>query len=72
MLSSNQLQMEQKTQVFCSSSDTINNECGKYFGDCKSEVSSQESLNEDLQEKIWDLSVKLTGVTEEELSVFTC
>jgi len=59
-----------KTQVFCSSSNDINEESGKYFGNCKSEPSSQESLNEESQEKMWDLSVKLTNVTEEELSVF--
>lgn len=53
-----------KTSVYLASSPEVAGVTGEYFVDCKQQRSSLESYNEDLARRLWDVSLKLTGLMD--------
>jgi len=53
-----------QTSVYLASSPKVANVTGEYFYECKPQVSSAESYNEDLARRLWDASLKLTGLAD--------
>jgi len=53
-----------KTSVYLASSPKVASVTGEYFVDCKPQRSSLESYNEDIARQLWDVSLKLTGLTD--------
>jgi len=51
-----------ETSVFLASSDDVKGVTGKYFVDCKATESSPESYNQETQNRLWEISEKLTEV----------
>ena len=53
-----------QTSIYLASSPEVASVSGEYFYDCKQQVSSAESYNQDLASRLWDTSLKLTGLAE--------
>ncbi|MRR30317.1 SDR family oxidoreductase [bacterium] len=51
-----------QTSIFLASSPEVANVTGEYFFDCKQQISSAESYDIDLARRLWDTSLKLTGL----------
>jgi hypothetical protein len=49
-----------KTPIYVASSPEVEGVSGKYFENCNQTSSSQESYNESLATRLWDLSLKTT------------
>jgi len=52
-----------RTSVFLCSSADVEGISGAYFSKCKAVKSSKESYDTAVQEKLWDLSLHLTGIS---------
>jgi NAD(P)-dependent dehydrogenase (short-subunit alcohol dehydrogenase family) len=51
-----------ETMVYLATSNQLNPDSGRYYDKCKAVKSSKISYNEDLQERIWELSLQMTGL----------
>ena len=51
-----------ETSVYLASSPEVNNVTGKYFIDKKIKKSAEKTYEGDLQERLWKISVSLTGL----------
>ena len=56
-----------KTSVYLASSPAVEGVTGKYFDRMVERQSSQDSYDEDLARKLWETSVRLLGLRQEEL-----
>lgn len=52
-----------KTTVFLASSPEVEDVTGKYFEKCKAKTPSPESNDGEMASRLWDLSMKMTGLT---------
>ena len=52
-----------KTTVFLASSPEVEDVTGKYFEKCKARTPSPESNDGEMASRLWDLSMKMTGLT---------
>jgi NAD(P)-dependent dehydrogenase (short-subunit alcohol dehydrogenase family) len=50
-----------RTSIFLASSPEVEDVSGKYFADCKPDQSSPESYDRSIAEKLWKVSLELTG-----------
>ena len=53
-----------QTSIYLASSPEVASVTGEYFYDCKQQVSSAESYDQDIARRLWDTSLKLTGLAE--------
>ena len=51
-----------RTPIYLASSPEVEGVTGKYFDDCRPKGPSAESLDGELATKLWDLSLKMTGL----------
>lgn len=51
-----------ETSVFLSSSPTVEGVSGKYFSNCRELKSAQSSYDRDAAQRLWDVSVEMTGL----------
>jgi NAD(P)-dependent dehydrogenase (short-subunit alcohol dehydrogenase family) len=56
------LEAAAETSLYLATSPEVQGASGKYFVNCEAVSSSQLSYNISLQEKLWQLSAKLTGL----------
>ena len=52
-----------QTSIYLASSPEVEGVTGKYFVDCKAVQSSPLSYDKSLAEKLWQVSLELTGKT---------
>ena len=53
-----------QTTVYCSTEETISEDTGKYYSDCKEVTPSPNALDKFTAKQLWDLSEKLVGLNE--------
>ena len=53
-----------KTSIFLASSPEVEGITGKYFKKCKPIKSSKISYDETVQRRLWEISEKLTNISE--------
>ncbi|HWR65019.1 MAG TPA: short-chain dehydrogenase, partial [Bellilinea sp.] len=53
-----------QTSIYLASSPEVAGVTGEYFVDCKRQRSSLESYNENIAHRLWDVSLKLTGLAD--------
>ncbi len=53
-----------KTSIYLATSPEVEGVTGKYFDRCKPIPSSKVSYDLETARKLWDLSMKMTGLTE--------
>jgi NAD(P)-dependent dehydrogenase (short-subunit alcohol dehydrogenase family) len=53
-----------KTSLFAATDPSLKNESGLYFVNSKTHKSSAISYDRKIQERLWDISLKLTGLTD--------
>ena len=51
-----------QTTIHCAVAEGIERDSGLYFSDCAIQESSQESYDEGVAKKLWDLSEQMTNV----------
>jgi len=51
-----------QTSIYCAIAPELEGIGGKYFGDCKEEKSSDDSYNEEVARKLWEISERLTNL----------
>jgi len=51
------------TSVYVAVNPALANVGGKYFGDCQEETPAAEALNDQVAQRLWDLSEKLVGLS---------
>ncbi|XP_065209980.1 retinol dehydrogenase 11-like [Planococcus citri] len=51
-----------QTTIYCSIEESLEDETGCYYSDCKKETPSTAATNAEESKKLWDLSLKMTGL----------
>ncbi|MGE3728494.1 MAG: SDR family oxidoreductase [Candidatus Sericytochromatia bacterium] len=51
-----------ETMVYLATSQALNPDSGRYYDNCKAVKSSKISYNQALQERLWELSLEMTGL----------
>lgn len=51
-----------QTTIYCSIEESLEDETGCYYSDCKKETPSTTATNDEESKKLWDLSLKMTGL----------
>eukprot|EP00731_Ephydatia_muelleri_P018554 Em0011g594a len=52
-----------QTTIFCALDESLEGVSGKYFVDCKVAASSKASLDDDMAERLWEISTRMVGLT---------
>ena len=53
-----------QTSIFCAVDESVANETGKYYSDCKEKTPSKRAQDDEVAKKLWDLSAKLVKLDE--------
>ena len=53
-----------QTTIFCAVDESVENESGLYYSDCKETRPSDRAMNEDDARRLWELSEQLTGLAD--------
>jgi len=54
-----------ETSLFLAASPRVDGETGKYFQNCTATSTNSLSHNQDVTQKLWEVSLKLTGLTDD-------
>jgi len=54
-----------QTSVYIAASPDVEGQTGKYYAKCQEQTTNSMSHDQDLIQKLWDLSLKLTGLTDD-------
>lgn len=48
--------------VYCAIDDSVSNQSGCYFSDCRSKEPSKQVFDERISENLWEISKKMVGL----------
>ena len=53
-----------QTNIYCAVSEEMEGVSGQYLADCKIKKSSAASLDSEMAQRLWDVSMKAVGLEE--------
>uniref|UniRef100_A0A671MSI3 Retinol dehydrogenase 12-like n=1 Tax=Sinocyclocheilus anshuiensis TaxID=1608454 RepID=A0A671MSI3_9TELE len=52
-----------QTTIYCAVEPKLDNESGGYYSDCAAALCSREALDDEMAQKLWELSCQMLGIT---------